>query len=839
MLTFATDKESYKAGEKATVYIPAAKDGQALVSLENGSGVLYREWVATSDGKDTPYAFNVTPEMAPNFYVHITLVQPYRHAGNDLPLRLYGVKRVKVENPDSHLEPVIRVADTVAPEEKFFVQVSEKSDKPMTYTVAVVDEGLLDLTNFKTPSPWETMYQTEALGVKTWDLYDQVVGAWTGRFSPMLSIGGDQENIVSARKDNRFNPVVKFLGPFTIQKGFKRHYIQLPMYVGSLRVMVVAGHDGAYGNAQKTVTVKSPLMVLTSLPRQIANGEKVVLPVNVFALDGGVKEAKVTVKVDGPLQVDGVSTTTARFEKEGDTVVRFALNATGEGQAQVTVTAEGASHKATETVHIEVVHPNPETITIRDEKVASGGSVSFDAGDNATLELAGFPAVDASSLYRTMRNYPYNCAEQLSSRGLTFLHLMPQLSEAQANEAKSLLPGIIHELCTRQCSDGGFSYWSGGRSNSWVSSMAGQFLSEAAAAGFEVQPNVLGNWKRFQNNLSQAYRFAGNAAFSQLDECYRLYSLAVAGSPSVAAMNRIKEAGTLDNRAAWMLAAAYAVSGKVKQAQEIIQKQSSGAGEYNAYDFTYGSSLRDKSVVLQVYALTDNLGQALPAAREIAEAINKGRYSTQEAAFAAVAMDRLYAKVGGQTIKATVNGKEIISAKSVYAQPASGKVEVKNTGSDVLYVTLMTVGRAPVGTTVPAESSGLQLSVTYQDAAGKALRTTSIPQGTEFTAVVKVTNPTQFDYRSLALSERIPSGWEILNDRMRGGSEEGDIDHRDIRDDRCDWFFDLPHGKSKTFQLKVRAAYEGSYFLPTVTCSAMYDPHVAANTESKTTAVTR
>ena len=106
--------------------------------------------------------------------------------------------------------------------------------------------------------------------------------------------------------------------------------------------------------------------------------------------------------------------------------------------------------------------------------------------------------------------------------------------------------------------------------------------------------------------------------------------------------------------------------------------------------------------------------------------------------------------------------------------------------------------------------------------------------------MVKVTNPTTADYRSLALSERVPSGWEILNDRLRmGDASVGEGGFRDIRDDRCDWFFDLPHGASKTFNLKLRAAYEGSYTLPAITCSAMYNPQVAANTESKTTAVTR
>jgi hypothetical protein len=421
---------------------------------------------------------------------------------------------------------------------------------------------------------------------------------------------------------------------------------------------------------------------------------------------------------------------------------------------------------------------------------------------------------------------------------LTLLHLLPQFSEADAAQARELIPDLIRQLYARQRSDGGFGYWNGAtRSDSWASSMAGQFLAEAAAAGFEVQNDVIGNWKRFQGGLSQAYRFAGDAAFSQLDECYRLYTMAVAGAPDNAAMNRLKETNSLDSRAEWMLAAAYAASGKTKQAKELMTRES--AGDYGAADFTYGSSLRDKAVVLQALALTDDLGQAIPVALEVAEGINKGYYSTQEAAFAAMAMDRLYGKVGSQGVKAAVNGKEVTSAKSVYSQPVTGRVEVKNAGDDVLYATLTSISRAPAGTKVPAEANGLRLSVSYQDAQGNALPVNSIAQGTEFTAVVKVTNPTQADYRSLALSESIPSGWEIQNDRMRGGVVEGDAAYRDIRDDRCDWFFDLPHGASKTFSLKLRAAYEGTYTLPSVTCSAMYNPQVSANTESGTASVIR
>ena len=838
MITFSTDKETYRTGEKATVYVPSARDGQALVSLENGSRVLSRAWVATAADRDTPYTFTVTPEMAPNFYVHITLLQPYGSVSNDLPLRLYGVRRVHVEHPDSHLQPVIQMAGTIAPEEPFTIKVSEKGGRPMTYTLAIVDEGLLDLTAFKTPAPWEAMYRTEALGVKTWDLFDQVVGAYSGRFAPMLSVGGDQDNLVSARKDNRFNPVVRFLGPFTLDKGTATHRLQLPMYVGSVRVMVVAGHGRAYGNAEKTVSVQAPLMVLSSLPRTVCTGESVTLPVNVFALEDGIKSAQVSVRTEGPLEIVGAASQSLPFAQTGDQVVRFALKASGEGTARVHVTATGGSHKATETVTLAVGNPNPETVTLRQAVLEAGASTSFEAGDGATLELAGFPAVDATALFRMMKDYPYNCSEQLAARGLALLHLRALLPSREAAEAEALIPGLIQQLYGRQASDGGFVYWPRStRSDSWVSSMAGAFLTEAAAQGFTVQPGVRNAWLQYQKRISQAYRLAGSAAFSELDECYRLYTLALAGSPLAGQMNRLKAASDLGYRARWMLAAAYAVDGKPQFARELITAAGDTFEEYGSAGVTYGSSLRDKAIALNALALSDLLPQALPLARDIARRCNDGRCSTQEAAFVSMTMDALQRRSGNALLQAEVGGQAVKTPKSVHTMPVQGTVPVRNTSDATLYATLMQVSRLPAGTPVPARASDLKLSVAYTAEDGSPLSPASLRQGTGLTATVTVTNPTARDYTGLALREPVPSGWEIRNERLTGDGQG--YDHQDIRDDRCDWFFDLPHGQTRRFSLRLRAAYEGSYILPAITCEAMYDPHVAANTASGTVRVTR
>ena len=106
--------------------------------------------------------------------------------------------------------------EVLEPGKEVVIKVSEQSKRNMTYTLAVVDEGLLDLTRFKAPDPWNRFYAREALGVKTWDLYDDVMGAFGSRIERLLAIGGDAELAAGKEDDvkaNRFKPVVKFLGP--------------------------------------------------------------------------------------------------------------------------------------------------------------------------------------------------------------------------------------------------------------------------------------------------------------------------------------------------------------------------------------------------------------------------------------------------------------------------------------------------------------------------------------------------------------------------------------------------------------------------------------------------
>ena len=875
MLAFSIDKDSYGIGETVTAIIPASAGGRALATLENGSTVLQREWIDVSNWEDTKYQFKVTPEMAPNVYLHISLLQPHAQTINDLPIRMYGVMPVFVTNKETVLEPQIQMPDVLRPETGFSVTVSEKKGKAMTYTLAIVDDGLLDLTKFKTPDPWNDFYAREALGIRTWDMYDDVLGAYTGSYNSLFSTGGDETLKPADTKVNRFKPVVRFIGPFSLGKGKSRtHRITLPMYVGSVRTMVVAGENGAYGHAEKTVPVRTPLMILSTLPRILSTQEEILLPVNVFAMEKEVKNVKVSVSVSGSAQVNGEHQQSVTFAEPGDRLAYFRLKTGSKpGKTTVRLTAEGAGRKVSETIEIEVRNPNP-AITLRESKwIESGQScelsyrpISHSPENSVKLEVSRIPSVDISRRFDFLYNYQHSCTEQLTSKALPLLFVgqFKAVDEAEAGKIKANIQEAIRQLYSRQLPNGGFVYWPDNASaNEWITSYAGMFLVMAQEKGYAVNANVLNRWKRFQRSAAQNWRTpqqdAGYYWQADLQQAFRLYTLALAGAPEHGAMNRMKEMQQdLSLQAKWRLAAAYALNGKMQAANELVFNAKTTVEPYSPStgSYVYGSCDRDEAMILETLLLMGREREAFTQAQKVSKNLSREDwFSTQSTALALMAMGRLAEKLSGTLdFTWTMYGKQqpaVKSAKAVFEKALSvasggGSVTVKNKGKGALNVDLITRIQL-LNDTLPALANNLRLDVKYTDMNGTAIAPETLKQGSDFMATVTVANISgTTDYSDIALTHLIPSGWEIYNERMtadpeqaNGADSNNSYSYRDIRDDRVLTYFNLKRGQSKTFTVRLQATYAGTFVLPAIQCEAMYDAGAQARTRAGKVTVER
>ena len=878
MLAFSLNKDSYEIGETATAIIPAAAGGRALVSIENGSTVLRQEWIEVSNGGDTKYTFKITPEMTPNVYLHISLLQPHAQTVNDLPIRMYGVVPVFVTNSQTVLQPQIQMPEVLRPETNFNVTVSEKSGKPMTYTLAIVDDGLLDLTNFKTPDPWNDFYSREALGIQTWDMYDNVLGASAGSYSSLFSTGGDATLKPADAKANRFKPVVKFIGPFYLGKGKSQtHTLKLPMYVGSVRAMVVAGQDGAYGNAEKTAFVRTPLMMLSTLPRVLSIQEEITVPVNIFAMENQVKNVTVSLQAfGGGVQIVGTNQQSLKFTQPGDQLVFFTLKTGSKtGKATIHLTANGGGQQTKETIEIDVRNPNP-VVTLRNSQWIEAGQSkelsynlsSSSANNQIKLEVSRIPSVDISRRFDFLYNYQHHCTEQLTSKALPLLFVaqFKTIDKTEAEKIKTNVQEAIRQIYGRQLPNGGFVYWPGNAAaDEWISSYAGMFLTLAQEKGYAVHANVLNKWKRFQRAAAQNWRMPQEASGwqqwqSELQQAFRLYTLALAGVPEYGAMNRMKEQTGLSIQAKWRLAAAYALTGKMKPAEELVYNVETTVNPYSSMNQIYGSSDRDEAMILETLILMNRERDALQQAKVVSKNLSQEDwFSTQSTAFALMAMGRLAEKLSGtldfvwswnDKQQPAVKSAKAVFEKEIATTPKSGTVSVKNQGKGALSVDLITRTQL-LNDTLPAISDNLRMDIRYANLNGTPLSVNDIIQGTDFMAITSISNISgTSDYTNLALTHIIPSGWEIYNERMvapetenaaadGSGQSVSKYSYQDIRDDRVLTYFNLRRGETKVFTVRLQATYAGNFILPAVQCEAMYDVNVQARSKAGRTTVSR
>ncbi len=878
ILSFSCDKDKYNVGELATLTIPTGAQGRALVSIESGKKVLQMNWVEAKKG-ETTFQFKITPEMAPNVYAHVTLLQPHSQTANDLPIRMYGVIPIFVEDPNTKLDPEMSMPEVLAPEQDVTIKVKEKNGKAMTYTIAVVDEGLLDLTRFKTPDPWSSFYAREALGVKTWDMYDLVLGAYGGKIEQAFAIGGD-EGINGKGKNtaNRFKPVVKFLGPFKLEKGKSAsHSYKMPNYVGSVRTMLIAEQDGAYGTDEKTTPVRKPVMVLATLPRVVGPGESVKLPVTVFAMEKNIKNVKVEVSVNEKFIINGSKTKTIAFAEPGDDVITFELDVVKTvGVGKVKVVATSGNERAEYNIEIDVRNPNPKQVSYVEAVVEAGKTwesaytlLGVDGTNKGTIEFSNMPPLDLGRRLQDLIEYPHGCVEQTTSSVFPqlFLSDVMELDNRFKPKIEENIKAAIHRLRSFQYSDGGLAYWPNGtESSDWGTSYAGHFLLEAEAKGYAWPEGMKAKWKTYQSRVARNWsaitdsRSAYYYRYDDYVQAYRLYTLALAKAPELSAMNRLRERPALTQQARWRLAAAYILAGQPEVATQLVKDQNIYVPDYTEMAYSYGSGTRDEAMILETMVMLNRRNEAIPLMKKISSALSGQRWmSTQETAYSLIAMSKFAGTSGTSSqmkyqyvLNARLNdavgqgaSSETITSKLPVSQvdmkvkgDAGGKLKVINQGEGILYVRMTLEGIPAVGNETSAENN-LKMNITYKNMKGEVIDISRLDQGTDFMAEVSITNPTITSYyQNMALSQIFPSGWEIHNTRM-DETENVHLEnttlptYQDIRDDRVFTYFNIGVQKVVTFRVLLNAAYLGEFYLPAQSCEAMYDGHINARKAGK------
>lgn len=777
------------------------------------------------------------------------MIQPHSSTLNDAPMRMYGVERINVEDENTRLKPQLEIADQVKPESNITFNVKEANGKAMSYVIAIVDEGLLDLTRYKTPDPWAYFYTNEALGIRTWDFFDLVFGAYGGRIEQLFAIGGDNELVGAGRiKAERFKPVVKFIQTSRLERGkTATHTIQLPPYIGAVKVMVIASSERAKDSTEKSVKVRKPIMIQTTLPRVMGVNEEIDVPVTVFAMQDNIGTINVELKQGKGFTIIGDTKKSVSLDKSGEKMVYFKIKtASKECITKIIVDAKSSNDKSNNQTEIDIRNPNPRTYNSQSLLVNGNQTqkttytlTGIQGTNRAKIELSTIPAINLTARMNYLVTYPHGCIEQISSGAFAQLYIT-DISNQKAQECQENVKATLNMLNRYQLSNGGFAYWSGGRDVSqWGTIYAGHFMTEAIKKGYSVNSELNSKWLEYMT------KSVNNNTFTNPDiQNYALYVLSLAGKSQRGAMNRMRERKDCSSQALWFLAGAYAKDNKKDIAQTIIANIPSVMTKGNCFDETFYSSERDDALVLSVMNLLGERDKSFKLVQKLAKSLNDNKIwlSTQSTAWMIQAITS-YASINKQ---ADINAIVHVGDKEykVNTSKTIAEVDINLTDTDkTLPITIENKTNTPLHAVIYSngipdigqekiQANGLRLDVTYNDLSGNILNPCDLKVGTDFTTTIKATNIGTIDYTNVALNYVVPSGWEIQNKRINSTANDypQGLTYQDIRDDRVLSYFNLRRSSSVTVKIGQTATYRGVFYLPSITAEAMYDGTVNAAT---------
>lgn len=871
-LKIKSDKESYKVGEKAKIEFESVKGGVALITLSNNEGVIKR---FVLDTKDRLTSFEVPLERAyaPNIYASVSLVQEYESWQNDRALRLFGVIPLRVNDEQSKLNLSLKAPDKILPQSEFEVEIQSSEKKPFTYTLAVVDEGLLSLTNFKTPDIWGYFYAKVGFKLKIFDTYDKIIAKTFGEVAKVLTTGGDAMLSSSAMKRtkkskldeqaDRFKPVVLYQAPVkTDKKGYAKVRLTMPPYMGSVRVMAVGANDKAFGAAEKNVLVSAPVVMLETLPRSLRINDEFKLLVQVFKVDKDVKTATISLKNKNHLVSFDKSQIKVDFSKGDTQSVYFNVKVNAEqiGVEELEFKLEAGKYAYTSQTEIDIKAKNAYAFESENFIIKAGESKEFSVASgyvkgstNAVLKLSPTPILNLDKRLNFLLRYPYGCIEQTTSAVLPQLYLDKFSYKADKQKIINNINAAIARFEHFQTADGGFAYWQGGRkSDIWGSNYAGMFLLAAKEAGYFVPQSLYNRWLNYEKSVVKRGIVRDENLLYRTNS---LFLLALAKEPNVSMMNVLYEQrARLDTASLWQLAAAYKLAGLDDIALKIAQGASIEPNLNKAdYEYNYGSVTRDKAIIANAYKIIygKNHSELL---QELGASLQSNEYlSTQSAGYALYALAlglNLDEKKQGEPMNATlnINGKSHkLSEKSAQSfEFSDGKASV-STQKD-LFASFGVEG-IRLDNAKPFEKN-LELKRKFFDDKGREISEDEIKSSKTFYMGISVSQKGDFGtLRNVALTQVLPSGWEVANTLLAGQSKvdaqfkewNSNYDFIDIRDDKIMWFFSLESGASKnatkTFFIKLNAITPGKYNLSGAFVEAMYDDNFGALSEGKSVIV--
>lgn len=902
-ITLLSDKENYTIGETAKIMITAPFDGELLIHQEKDGGLITADRVSIVN-KRAEYQFELTREHSPWFHLNAILLRTIHtdpsgfKAKRETPYRALGMIPIQVHAPDEFLRFTIKTPEKAFPDSEFPLTITTQDEQGQNIsgevwmTVAVVDEGILQLAKFSTPDPYSELHRRPAYPNQWFDTLGKVIPYSLHKGES--AFGGDEG--LFSMKVERVKPMAWWSGIVkTNANGEITLNVPVKDYTGRVRVMVVGWQDKRTGSAETAVPVFAPVDLLTSLPRVFGAFDKSQAVAEVFNNTETEQKIGVSLSTSGPLKLsDSDPTTWISVLAKQSKMVSWNLEGTGvPGKAQVTFFArnqDGNTRRRSTDLFVRplgIPLEFVESFLIKEGasyQVTVPADLEFAPGTGEwEMTLSASPAVKIAKHLKYLVGYPHGCVEQTTSRLFAMLLLKPSLGpeiltqhlkSGKVGEIDGFIAAGIEKLGKMQMPDGGFTFWLGDSyqySYSWLNAYVAHFLWKARQLNYQI-PNDLydGALKKLREQLTgnpPAY----SSEYSKDVMAYSAFVLALNGQLSKSDLQQLvsqlkAEPNKQENIrlavANSLTRATLIQTGYPEIAQAVLVNLPEVTLDSPADWWRFGHSFlsREAAFAARLYsrAILGDKDAGSPALILLDKLAEQKYVSTHTIAWTLLAVDQIFSspasitKAAVETPEGTIHeittevGSNQISGKlSAVGRDRPAQVfSIKNVSPEGNVFGYFTYRGWPLRPPQTGFENHIELSRFYMAEDGTMLNPPfSVKQGKRLFVVLMARHLVDGidNLSNVAVEDWLPAGFEIENVRLLGedalptlpqefvGLESWQTDYVDYLDDKISVFGAL-NKEFRVFVYSIRAVSQGTFQLMPGTAEAMYIPEFRALT---------
>jgi uncharacterized protein YfaS (alpha-2-macroglobulin family) len=850
LLEIALDKSEYGSGETMTVSVTARTAGKVTINVVGDR--LMSTTVTDVQAGTAKIPLTVGRDWGSGAYLVATLRRPLDEAASRMPGRAIGLQWFSVDKRARTLEVGMALPSLMRPNNSLRVPVrlsGLSGGEEAKIVVAAVDVGILNLTNYKPPSPDDHYLGQRRLTAEVRDLYGQLLDGMQGTRGAIRT-GGDSANTALAASPPTQPPLALYSGIVNVRSdGTAEVQFDIPAFAGTVRVMAVAWSKDKVGHASGDVTVRDPVVLTATLPRFLLTGDRGTVRLDLDNVEGPAGEYAVGVRTDGPLAV-GQGEQKIRLAGKQRSGVSLPISATAAGIGNVAVRVTGPNGFDMQRSYTLAAKPATQVLTRRTVRpIARGESITLSSdlmadlvpgSGGVQLSVGPSTALDVAALLKALERYPFGCSEQTTSRALPLLYVNELASEAHLSLDVAIdqrIRDAIDRLLARQGPNGSFGLWSAGGDDIWLDAYVTDFLTRARERNFAV-PEVAFRLAldRLRNHVGQS----DPAKQVNSELTYAYYVLARNGAAPLGdlrylADTKLDELKTPIAKA--QLAAALGMLGDRTRAERVYNAALADIPTQPKLELgrtDYGSSLRDASAFV---ALASEGNAPRPTILRAVERIEAARNltpytSTQENAWMVLAARALARDAAGMALDVAGESKRGPLYRNFAAKDLVTPVRVANNGENNVQAVVSVIG-APM-TPEPAADKGFSIERVYYTLDGERADIAKVKQNERFAVVLKITEG-QPSFGRIIIADYLPAGFEIDNPRLVSSGDTGTLSwiedgaepaHSEFRDDRFTAAFNRASGDKAVFTVAyvVRAVSPGKYVLPQAYVEDMYRP---------------